>query len=202
MTYIRIILFEANIAIFYCRGKKGFWWNEKSWYDTFIHYSSLWIHSVQRWNLDLFSDFLTCTCILAPLLHFGVVYFLLLNGVDLPTILSKITNEWLCLAAQSCPTLCDPMDCSLPGSSVHGDSPGKNTGVGSLSLLKGIFPTQASNPGLPHCRWILYHLSHQRSPRILECVSYLFSRGFSCPRNWPRVSCIADGFFTSWATND
>ena len=35
-----------------------------------------------------------------------------------------------CLVAQSCPTLCDPMDCSLPGSYVHGDSPGKNTGVG------------------------------------------------------------------------
>ena len=60
----------------------------------------------------------------------------------------------LCLVAQSCPTLCDPMDSSPPGSSVRGDSPGKNTEVGSLSLLQGIFPTQGSNPGLPHCRWI------------------------------------------------
>ena len=55
----------------------------------------------------------------------------------------------LCLVAQSCPTLCDPMDCSLPGSSVHGDSPGKNTGVGCHALLQGIFPprdwTQASS---------------------------------------------------------
>ena len=51
------------------------------------------------------------------------------------------------------------------------NSPGQNTGVGSLSLLKGIFPTQGSNPGLPHCRQILYHLSHQGSPRILEWVS-------------------------------
>ena len=40
------------------------------------------------------------------------------------------------------------------------DSPGQNTGAGSLSLLQGIFPTQGSNPGLPHCRWILYQLSH------------------------------------------
>ena len=51
--------------------------------------------------------------------------------------------------AQSCPALCNPMDCSLPGSSVHGDSPGKNTRVGCHALLQGIFPTQGSNPGLP-----------------------------------------------------
>ena len=59
------------------------------------------------------------------------------------------------LVAQSCPTLCDPMDCSLPGSCPW-DSSGKNTGVGSHSLFQGIFPTQGSNPGLPYCRWIPY----------------------------------------------
>ena len=48
----------------------------------------------------------------------------------------------LCLFAQLCLTLCNPMDCSPPGSSVHGDSPGKNTGVGCHALLQGIFPTQ------------------------------------------------------------
>ena len=62
----------------------------------------------------------------------------------------------LCLVIQSCLTLCNPMDCSLPDSSVHGDSSGKNTGVGCHACLQGIFPTQ--------------------------------------------VSCIAGGFFTSWAT--
>ena len=46
------------------------------------------------------------------------------------------------------------------------NSPSQNTGVGSLSLLKGIFPTQGSNPGLPHCRQILYQLSHQGSPEL------------------------------------
>ena len=66
--------------------------------------------------------------------------------------------------AQSCPTLCDPMDCSMPDSSVLRDSPGKNTGVGCHALLQGIFPTQVLNLGLPHCRWILYCLSHQISP--------------------------------------
>ena len=52
--------------------------------------------------------------------------------------------------------------------------PGQNTGVGSLSFLQGIFPTQGLNPGLLHCRWILYQLSHQGSPRILEWVAYPF----------------------------
>ena len=65
------------------------------------------------------------------------------------------------LVTQSCQTLCNPMDCSQPGSSVHEDSPGKNTGVGSHSLLLGIFPTRGSNLGLLHCRQILYQLSHQ-----------------------------------------
>jgi len=49
--------------------------------------------------------------------------------------------------------------------------PDKNTGVGSLSLLQGIFPTQGSNPGLSHCRWILYQLSHWGSSRILEWIA-------------------------------
>ena len=70
-------------------------------------------------------------------------------------------NCVLCLVAQSCPILCNPMDCSPPGSSVHRDSPGKNTGVDCHALLQGIFPTQKSNTDLPHCRQILYHLSHQ-----------------------------------------
>ena len=51
----------------------------------------------------------------------------------------------LFLVTQSCLTLCDPMDCSLPGSSVHGDFPGKNTGLGCHALLQGIFPTEALN---------------------------------------------------------
>ena len=62
-----------------------------------------------------------------------------------------------CLVTQSCPALCDPMDCSPPGSSVHGDSPGKNTGMSCHVLLQGIFPIQRSNTGLLHCRQILYH---------------------------------------------
>ena len=48
---------------------------------------------------------------------------------------------------------------------VHGILQARILGVGSLSLLQGIFPTQGSNPGLPHCRWSLYQLSHQGSPK-------------------------------------
>ena len=82
------------------------------------------------------------------------------------------------------------------------NSAGQNTGVGSLSLLQGIFPSQGSNPGLPHCRRILYQLSHKGSPRILEWVAYPFSRGSSQSRDWTGGSCIAGRFFTSWAIRD
>ena len=82
------------------------------------------------------------------------------------------------------------------------NSPGQNMGVGSLSLLQGIFPTQGSNPGLSHCRWILYQVSHTGSPRKLEWVAYPFSSGFSWPRNWTWDSCIVGGFFTNWATRE
>ena len=84
---------------------------------------------------------------------------------------------------QPCLTLCDPMDFSLPGSSVHGDSPGKNIGSGCHARLQGIFSTQGLNPGSLHCRWILYHLSHQGNPWILEWIAYPFSRRSSQPRN-------------------
>ena len=81
------------------------------------------------------------------------------------------------------------------------NSPGQNTGVDSLSLLQWIFPTQGLNPGLLHCRQILYQLSHKGSPRILEWLAYPFSSG-SSPRNRTGISCIAGGFFTNWALRE
>ena len=71
----------------------------------------------------------------------------------------------------------------------------------SLSLLHGIFPIQGSNPGLLPCRWILYHVSHKGSPRILEWVGYPFSSGSSQPRNRTGVFCIA-GDSTNWAIRE
>ena len=82
------------------------------------------------------------------------------------------------------------------------NSPGQSTGVGSHFLLQGIFPTQGSNLGLPHCRRIFYQLSHQGSPRILEWVACPFSSGSSWPRNWTGVFCIAGRFFTNWAIRE
>ena len=75
------------------------------------------------------------------------------------------------------------MDCNLPGFSVHGDSPRQEYWSRLHSLLQRIFPTQGSNPSIPHCRQSLYHLSHQGRPRILEWVAYPFSSGSSQPRS-------------------
>ena len=72
------------------------------------------------------------------------------------------------------------------------NSPGQNTGVGGLSLLQGIFPPKGLNPGLPPYRPILYQLSQQESPRILEWVAYPFSSRSSQPRNHTGVSCTAE----------
>ena len=100
-------------------------------------------------------------------------------------------------AAQSCPTLCN-----LHGLHSPWNSPGQNTGGGSLSFLQGIFPTQGSNPGFRHCRWILYQLSCKGSLRILEWVAHPVSSGSSRPRNQTRLSCNAGRFFTNWAIRE
>ena len=81
------------------------------------------------------------------------------------------------------------MDYSLLGSSVQGDSPGKNAGVGCPALLQGIFPTQGLNPGLPNCWRILYHLSHQGSPYI--CI-YMVASDFP-PLIWERLLQFMQG---------
>ena len=99
-------------------------------------------------------------------------------------------------------------------------SPGQNTGVGSLSLLQGIFPIQGLNPALPHCRPILYQLSHKGSSRVLKWVGLSILQGIfpNQESNWgllpcrwilyqlsyqgskTKISCIASKFFTTSAT--
>ena len=92
-------------------------------------------------------------------------------------VFQESTWRTLCVplvkGAQSCLTLCNPMDYT-----VHEIL---QAGIleWSLSLLQGIFLAQGLNPGIPHCRWILYQLSHKGSPRILERVAYPFSSGSS-----------------------
>ena len=80
----------------------------------------------------------------------------------------------ICGKSESCLVVPDSLRLYSPW-----NSPGQNTGVGSPSLLQGIFPTQGSNPDLPHCRWILYQLNHKGSPRILDWVACFFSSGSS-----------------------
>ena len=99
---------------------------------------------------------------------------------------------------------CSVMSASLR---LHGlyspwNSLGQNTGVGNHSFLQGIFPTQGLNPGLLYCRWILYQLNHQGSPRILEWVAYPVSRGSPWSRNWTEVSCMAGRYLTNWAIRE
>ena len=129
-------------------------------------------------------------------------------------------------------TLVNNVSCSVMSNSLrqHGlqharllclwDFPGKDTGVGYHFLLQGIFLTQGSNLAIPHCRQILYCLSHQVSlknlffiiwvssvhgilqARILEWIAVPFSRGFSQPKDWTQVSRLAGRFFTVWATRE
>ena len=129
----------------------------------------------------------------------------------------------VCLVARSCLTLCDRMGCSAPGCFVHGDSPGKNTGVGflcpppenlpnpgikprspalqvdslpsespgkptktgvgSLSLLQGLFPTQESNWGLLHFRRILYQLSYYNIRHVTLTI-------FRCMVQWHELNIV------------
>ena len=115
---------------------------------------------------------------------------------------SSVTPQCLCRAgslgvrAQLYLTLCHP-----PGSSVYGDSPGKNTGVGCHPLLQGIFPTQKSNPSflcLLHCTWILYPLSYLESPisslvaniphGVLSCSNVLIQNS-GCSQHFIKISC-------------
>ena len=109
------------------------------------------------------------------------------------TMVGKATNlilldvKWesavLCLVSQLCPTLCDSMDCSPPGSSVYGDSPGKHTGVACHVLVQGIFPTQGSSPGLPHCMRTNHHqrklaFSFFQDNLLFEWIWLFFNRYF------------------------
>ena len=107
----------------------------------------------------------------------------------------EVQNQWEVKWRESCSVVWLFM---TPWIYSPWNSPGQNTGVGSLSLPQGIFPTQGSNKGLLHCRRIPYQLNHKGSPTVLEWVAYSFSSRSSWPRNWTRVSCIAGGFSTNW----
>ena len=107
------------------------------------------------------------------------------NGYILPEFLS-ITSPWTVVHQALCP---------------WGFS-GQEYWSGLLCLPPGDLPNPGIEPWSPALRWILYHLSNQESPRILEWIAYPFSKGSFLPRNQTRVCCIAGGFFTRWATRE
>ena len=136
---------------------------------VFSNESVLHIWWPKSWNFSF---------IISPSNEYSGLISFRIDGFDLLTVQGTLKSLLcMCLVTQPCPTLCNPMDCSPPGSSVHGDSPGKNTRVGCHALLHSIFPTQESNPHLPHCKQILYHLISQGNPQEssptprLECVN-------------------------------
>ena len=88
----------------------------------------------------------------------------LLEEEDMSSVTHVLRNSFIHL----------PLHSFIPWNSPC-DVPGQNTGVGSRSPLQGVFPTQGLTPGLPHCRQILYQMSYQGSPVILEWVAYPFS---------------------------
>ena len=110
------------------------------------------------------------------------------------------------LVAQSCRTLCNTMDCSLPGSSVHGDSPGGNTGVGCHALLQGIFPTQRLNQVSHIAGGIFYHLSYQGSRYVVAvsncCFNLHFSDNIWCRASFRMLFCCLYVFFSKVPVKD
>ena len=119
-----------------------------------------------------------CHCCNSPVIPWLNLYNILPNDVPDSYFISfsfsafSKTQTWMCLVTQSCPPLCSPIGCSPSGSSVRGDSPGKNTGVGCHVLLEGIFPTQGLNPDFLHCRQIFYCLSHKESPNVIMSLQF------------------------------
>ena len=93
------------------------------------------------------------------------VYVYVKNDHDNQLCFISLYTLVCALVTQSCLILCEPLDFSPPGSSIHGILHGKNTGVNCHFLLQGIFPTQGLNPGLLYCRQTLYWLSHREDLR-------------------------------------
>ena len=146
----------------------------------------IWTHLKLNWPI--------CLLIYS---HITTVQIGVINQCILPRVLQP---TWSGSGSESRSVMSNSL--GLHGLYSPWNSPGQNTGVGSLALLQGIFPTQGLNPALPHCRWILYQLNHQGRPRILEWLAYLISRQSSWSRNQTRVSCIAGRFFTNWAMRE
>ena len=160
-------------------------WSQTTWFTSYLQ--TCWVYSLGRIALSIPHSKVRVVIALLQGLGEGLAEPLSASTQQVFTVVVRVpccfseviwNSNFVCvcvcvcvcvhLVAQSCLTLCNPMNCSPPGSSVHGASPGKSTGVGCHALRQGISPTQGLNPGLPHYMWILYHLNHEGSPWILE----------------------------------
>ena len=121
------------------------------------------------------------------------LFIVMLPKAHLPFLSYYIKSEWVQVSHLYL-TLCNPMDCSPPGSSVHGPLPvrisewvsisfSKNTGVSSHSFLQGIFQSQGLNPGVLHCRQILYHLSYQVTISKVHAINVTYHVWFNIIRH-------------------
>ena len=131
--------------------------------------------------------------------RYSLLYIKQTNNKDLPVTEHERSESEV---AQLCLTLCDPMDCSLPGFSIHGISQARILVWVAISFSRGSSWPRDWTWVFPHCKWILYQLSHKGSPRTLQWVTYPFSSRSSRSRNWTRVSCVAGRFFTNRAIWD
>ena len=107
-------------------------------------------------------------------------------------ILRSLCRAVLCFVTQLCPVLCDPIDCSLPGSSVHKDSPGKNTGVG----CHGDLLNPEIEPKSPALQVDSLPSEPAGKPKNTGVGSLSLLQGIFCARNWIRASCIVGGFYS------
>ena len=148
-----------------------------------LDFSVLWVNQFPISNqIHSLSKYL----LFRPLSHYSLLHSSINPAVTGRLCFCAILSCWVVSSSLQPHGLYSP-----PGSSVHGESLGRNTGVGGYALLQGIFSTQGSNPGLLHCRWILYQLSHQGSPEILKWVVLSLLQGIFLTQesNWGLLHC-------------
>ena len=164
----------------------------KQWSNTF---NILWEND---YKIKILYSAISQVCVMAE----GRDCWTCQNLKILPPLELLSGKGWRWRESESCSVVSDSL--WPPGPYSPWNSPDQNSGMGSLSFLQGILPTQGSNPSLLHCSWILHQLSHKGNPSILEQVAYPFSTGSSRPRNQTRVSGMAGRFFyqLSWAIRE